>query len=134
MSAARDRVQSVKITAAALVTALAVSACGLFTMKEPYERWDARVNHVEDGDRVAFSPETLEVHGPRGRLLVTNTTNSTRGFRVEGLGVAVEVDQGESQRVEITGVEDGETYRFADHLHGDVPSGRLVVRYVRQDR
>lgn len=134
MGGPRGNVQSVKIATAAIVIALATSGCGLFTLREPYERWDARVNYVKQGEVVLLAPETLEVDGPRGAILVTNTTDTTRGFRIEGLGVAVEVDRSESQRVQVTGVQDGETYRFGDHLHSGEPSGRLVVNYVRRDR
>lgn len=123
-----------RVVAAALAAVALGSGCGLFTLKEPYERWHVRVSYVEEDDRVVSSPGSLEVHGPRGEILVTNSTEQTRGFKIDGLGVAAEIEENESARLQITGAQDGETYRFGDHLNGRGPRGTLVVRYVRQDR
>lgn len=122
-----------KLRAGAVVVLLLASGCGLFTTKEPYERWNISLTYNESGGRVVARPARLEVHGPRGEIRVHNTTDEKRGFKIEGLGVAAEIEDDESVRLSVTGVEDGKTYTFLDHLDPRGPRGRIVVDYVRQD-
>jgi hypothetical protein len=122
-----------KVRAVALVALLSVSGCGLFTTKEPYERWKISVAYLVEGGRVVPDPDHLEIRGPRGEIRVSNTTPVRRGFKVDGLGIAAEIRSRASRRFSVTGFEDGKTYTFLDHLHRDGPRGTIVVRYVRQD-
>lgn len=119
--------------AAAVVALLSVSSCGLFTTKEPYERWKVSVAYLVDRGRVAAEPNRIEIRGPRGEIRVSNSTPVRRGFKVDGLGIAAEIRSRTSRRFSVTGFEDGKTYTFLDHLHPDGPRGTIVVRYVRQD-
>jgi hypothetical protein len=115
---------------AVLVTA---SSCGLFTLKEPYERWNVVIAYHEDDGVVTVDPTRVEVHGPRGELRIDNTTRVERGFQIEELGIAIELDDSDSNKVDITGAQDGETYAFRDHLNRDGPKGEIVVDYVAQN-
>jgi hypothetical protein len=114
--------------------ALCTSSCGLFTLDEPYERWEVTIAYHDEDDEVVVEPERVEVHGPRGEIRVDNITRVERGFQIEELGIAVELEDSDSQRVDVTGAQDGETYEFRDHLNRGGPKGKLVVDYVRQDR
>ena len=114
--------------------ALCTTSCGLFTLDERYERWQVTIAYHTEDDEVVVEPETVEVHGPRGEIRVDNVTRVERGFQIEELGIAVELEDSDSQRVDVTGAQDGETYEFRDHLNRNGPSGKLVVDYVRQDQ
>lgn len=127
------KVLAVKLGAAAVVVLLSTAACGLFTVKEPYARWKISLSYTEEGRRVVASPDRFEVHGPRGEILVHNSTEAKRGFKIQGLGVAAEIEDDESARISVAGVQDGETYTFLDHLNARGPRGKIVVDYVRQD-
>lgn len=109
------------------------TSCGLFTLKEPYERWNVTIAYHTDDDEVTVEPRRVEVGGPRGELRIDNTTRVERGFQIEELGIAVELDDSDSEKVDITGAQDGETYAFRDHLNRDGPQGTIVVDYIRQD-
>ena len=123
-----------RFVAAALALVVAGSACGLFTIKEPFERWKITISYVaQDDGGVLAEPERIEVHGPRGEIRVNNSTRVDRGFKVEDLGIAAEIDKTNSVRLTVSGVEDGKTYRFLDHLNRNGPRGQLVVDYIRQD-
>ena len=118
----------------ALAFALSTSGCGWFTVKEPYERWNATVSYIdEEGEGVVAQPARLEIHGPRGELRVNNSTRTERGFKISELGIAVRIDHNQSRRIAIAGAQDGETYRFSDDLNRRGPRGVIVVDYVRQD-
>ena len=124
----------VAVAAAMMAVGLTSSACGLFTIKEPYERWNATVSYLADNDEsIVAEPARIEVNGPRGELRINNSTRVERGFKIEDLGIAVRIDHNRSLRIGITGVQDGETYRFTDDLNRGGPSGVIVVDYVRQD-
>jgi hypothetical protein len=133
--AARVRYRSrVKFPAAVALLCFAASACGLFTVKEPYERWNITVSYIEDdAGEVSAEPGRLSVHGPRGEIRIDNSTDDERGFRIRELGVAAEIDDNSFRRIDVTGAEDGETYTFDDHLHPGGPRGVIVVDYIRQD-
>ena len=112
----------------------ASSGCGLFTLDEPYKRWNISLAYIEEDDgSVEAQPERVTVNGPRGELRVDNSTEDERGFRIQGLGIAVEIDDNSSRRIDVTGAEDGETYTWDDHLHRGGPRGVIVVDYIRQD-
>lgn len=83
----RGKIPLVKTGAVAVVLLLSTS-CGLFTVKEPYERWRITLTYKEEDRRVLATPDSFEVHGPRGEILVHNSTEAKRGFKIEGLGVA----------------------------------------------
>jgi cupredoxin-like protein len=125
----------VRIAALAVVVGLLASGCGLFTVKEPYERWKETVSYIDEGEGegVVAQPARLEVHGPRGELRVANSTRTERGFKISDLGIAVRIDHNRTTRITITGAQDGETYRFIDDLNRSGPRGVIVVDYVRQD-
>ena len=91
------------------------------------------IAYHEDDDVVTVDPTRVEVHGPRGELRIDNTTRVERGFQIEELGIAIELDDSDSQKVDITGAQDGETYAFRDHLNRDGPKGTIVVDYVEQN-
>jgi hypothetical protein len=129
----RGKASILRLGATAAVFVLSTSACGLFTVKEPYERWNIRLSYTEEGSRVVASPDRFEVHGPRGEILVHNSTQVKRGFKIEGLGVAEEIEDDESARIAVTGVQDEETYTFLDHLNPAGPRGTIVVDYIRRD-
>lgn len=129
----RGKIPLVKTGAVAVVLLLSTS-CGLFTVKEPYERWRITLTYKEEDRRVVATPDSFEVHGPRGEILVHNSTEAKRGFKIEGLGVAAEIEDDESARLSVTGAQDGETYTFVDHLNARGPRGKIVVNYVRQDQ
>jgi hypothetical protein len=123
-----------KIVTAALAFVVAGSACGLFTIKEPFERWEVTISYVaQDDGGVLAEPARIEVHGPRGELRVNNSTRVDRGFKIDDLGIAAEIDKTNSVRLSVSGVEDGKRYRFLDHLNRDGPRGEIVVDYIRQD-
>lgn len=122
-----------KIVAATVAVLVSTTACGLFTVKEPYARWNITVSYTEEGTRVRAMPDRFEVHGPRGEILVHNSTEAKRGFKIQELGVAAEIEDDESARLDVTGVQDAETYVFEDHLNPGGPRGEIVVDYVRQD-
>lgn len=126
-------VRVIKPVAAALVILALMPACGLFTLKEPYERWEIRMSYEDVGGRVTAEPDSFEVNGPRGEILVHNSTQRTRGFKIPELGVAAEIEDDESARLEVTAMQDGETYKFEDHLDRSGPRGEIVVDYVRRD-
>lgn len=127
-------VRFVRLVAVVIAVGFATSGCGLFTIKEPYERWNATVSYLADEDEaVVAEPARIEVHGPRGELRINNSTRVERGFKIEDLGIAVRIDHNRSLRIAITGAQDGETYRFTDDLHRGGPAGVIVVDYVRQD-
>lgn len=109
------------------------TGCGLFTLDEPYERWNVTVSYIEEDDVVQAEPQRLEVHGPRGEIRVNNSTRVDRGFKIDDLGIALELDDSSSSRVTVSGAQDGETYAFVDHLHRGGPRGVIVVDYIRQD-
>jgi hypothetical protein len=125
----------VRVGAITVLLALSVSGCGLFTVKEPYERWSETVSYVDndDGAGVVAQPARIEVHGPRGEIRVDNSTRTERGFKIADLGIAARIDHNAFRRIQITGVQDGETYRFTDDLNPGGPRGVIVVDYVRQD-
>jgi hypothetical protein len=119
---------------AALLCLVASTGCGLFTTKEPYERWNVTVSYVEDEDgRVSVEPARLEVHGPRGELRIDNSTEVERGFAIEDLGIEVRIEDNSFRRITVSGAQDGEEYTFHDDLNRRGPRGVLVVDYVRQD-
>ena len=122
-----------KIAAAAALFCFVATGCGLFTLDEPYERWMVTISYIQEDDDVQAEPQRLEVHGPRGELRVNNSTRVDRGFKIDDLGIAVELDDSSSRRITISGAQDGETYPFVDHLHRNGPRGVIVVDYVRQD-
>ena len=122
-----------KRTIACVVVAITTSSCGLFTLKEPYEKWNVVIAYHDDDGVVSVDPARVEVHGPRGELRIDNTTRVERGFQIEELGIAVELDDSDSQKVDVTGAQDGETYAFRDHLNRDGPKGTIIVDYVEQN-
>lgn len=122
-----------KIAAFVILLCFVATGCGLFTLEEPYERWNVTVSYIQEDEVVGAEPQRLEVHGPRGEIRVNNSTRVDRGFKIDDLGIAVELDDSSSRRVTISGAQDGETYPFVDHLHRDGPRGVIVVEYVRQD-
>lgn len=122
-----------KIVAAAVAFSVTTAGCGLFTVKEPYERWMVTISYLEEGRRVTAEPTRIEVHGPRGEIRVNNSTESERGFKIDDLGIAAEIEDSSSRRITISGAQDGETYPFVDHLNRGGPRGVIVVDYIRQD-
>ena len=130
----RVNVRYVRLAAIVTAVGLTSTGCGLFTLEEPYERWNATVSYLADeAEAIVAEPARIEVHGPRGELRVNNSTRVERGFKIEDLGIAVRIDHNRSLRIGITGAQDGETYRFTDDLNRGGPSGVIVVDYVRQD-
>jgi hypothetical protein len=123
----------VKRAAAAIALLVTATSCGLFTLQEPYERWTVVIAYHTEEDVTTVEPSRVEVHGPRGEIRIDNTTRVERGFQIEELGIAVELDDSDSQKVDVTAAQDGETYRFRDHLNDGGPTGEIVVDYVRQD-
>jgi len=113
--------------------AVTASSCGLFTLKEPYEKWNVVIAYHDEDGEVTVEPARIEVHGPRGELRIDNTTRVDRGFQIEDLGIALKLDDSSSQKVDVTAAQDGETYAFHDHLNRDGPRGTIVVDYVRQE-
>lgn len=122
-----------RLAAVAAVVAVFTSACGLFTTKEPYERWNIAITYNEEGPNVVARPEQVEVNGPSGEIRVNNSTEVERGFKIDDLGVAATIGEETSVRLQVVGVEDGESYTYLDHLNDDGPRGRIVVRYIRRD-
>lgn len=122
-----------KLVVLGIASMFVASSCGLFTLQEPYERWNVIIAYHDEDDRVFAEPGRVEVHGPRGEIRVDNVTRVDRGFQIEELGIALELDNNQSATVDVSGAQDGETYAFVDHLNRDGPRGTLVVDYVRQD-
>lgn len=122
-----------KLAALAAASMVLGSSCGLFTLQEPYERWNVIIAYHDEDGRVFAEPSRVVVNGPRGEIRIDNVTREDRGFQIEDLGIAVELDNNQSANIDVTGVQDGETYAFIDHKNRDGPRGTLVVDYVRQD-
>lgn len=123
-----------RIVAAGLVGLFLTSACGLFTLEDPYDDWSVNVVYREEDDgEVVADPDVVEAVGPTGEVEVRNSTEEERRFVIEELGIFRDIPDDETVRIEITGLEDGQSYTFVDDSAPGGPTGTIVVSFVRVD-
>ncbi len=110
------------MAAAVTISLLALLGCS-------GESVDPKISIAMVDGQAGFNPEEITVHtDDEVDLLVTNTTDKTHGFRIEGYGVTKLIDPtAPPEHVKFTAYRGG-TFRIMCQLHEAHQTATLIVQ------